>query len=91
MLLEVSKISGKHYIINLGKYSVGDIFVVSRCEVCGGAGTIKNKWFEQCVQEFGESQRGQCKGCEWYYDCCQGELIECEECNGCGKVLLVLK
>ena len=62
--------------------------MVSKCEVCGGVGTVKNEWFERCAQVYGESQRGQCKDCEWYHDCYQGEIVECEACNGSGKVLV---
>jgi len=75
------------YCINLSRYREGDTLVVSKCEVCGGVGTVRNKWFERCAQEHGESQRGQCGGCEWYHDCYLGEIVECEACNGSGKAL----
>lgn len=58
---------------------------------CQGTGTVQNDYFEYCRDM--ENPPKDCRECkidfpETFTECCKGEIIACEGCNGTGKLIL---
>lgn len=68
------------------------IKVILTCELCGGTGRHNNPDFERCAMYdidnllYFNCDRGICKSCNFRTDCLKGEICECPQCNGRGKL-----